>query len=647
MGLLLALLTTPLPASPVPKIMGLPTLLACLYFAFVYFAPGFLKSAMHPAAAQSAALTVGCAFAFGLGLLRIAPPRWLFFAGLLLSLAGGVADLLALWPDRDLLDVIASCFSNRHAFAGFMLVALFVCLISIERATGAKTTGRPPLWLFAAGILSLFALLLSDSRSAQGTFFLLLFPTLFLSLRLDFKEPHPERLAWVAATALGAGLIWINLPERQLHAAAHVFTENPLNELQQREAAWGAFSQSPWFGQGAGSYPWAARAMLPTLTSGDKGQTGIDSLWHELEWGFDQAQDQADLALTTAPLPSAASHPLQMLAEIGFVGYGLELTLLGLALFTLFRESLRFGTPSARFLGIALLGLSLHGLFTPSLEEPLMRIIYFGLIGYGASYAQSSHHFDRIFTSPWIRWVLRAALLVITAHVLWWVTLRWQAQRLFTATLAAAEDPRTFTDGMVAVLRKNPYHIEASYAYAQILVRFGRKDQALATIANVVRIAPDPPRQDLARASIHLLSGSPQEATRLLTPWIHRFHPPLPALEMAAEIYAATNQCEPLGRMLSDSARYRKAYPKPSPERYTVSRLQVEFMRGEEVNFLQRWFGGEGLRKRFASRRLAEYHRALEMHQRLNDVMQLGCDPGEIPQSGKVKKRRLWQIPKG
>jgi hypothetical protein len=195
--------------------------------------------------------------------------------------------------------------------------------------------------------------------------------------------------------------------------------------------------------------------------------------------------------------------------------------------------------------------------------------------------------------------------------------------------LAVADDPKAFTDGMAKVLSINPYHVEATYAYAQVLVRFGRKADALAHIDHLERVAPDPPRQDLARASIQLLGGSPHEATRLLAPWLHRRHPPMPALEMTVDIYAATQQCEPLRRLLTDSARFRRAFPKPDPELYTPSHLQKEFMRGEEVNFLQRWFAGRALRQRFADRRLAVYHRSFEMHQRLERVLRKACDSPE------------------
>jgi O-antigen ligase len=634
LGLLLILFT-----PHFPKHWGFASLLLFSHFLLSFFWRGH-----HPAAAQSAALTLACTFAFGIGLMRLAPPRALIFTALALSIAAALADLLALWPAmptgfigaRNLTDAIASCFENRHAFAAFMLVGLFACLSFIDMPS---TTTRPPVWLFAAALITLCALLLSDSRSAQGTFFLLLFPTLFLSLRLDFKEPHPERLAWVAAATLGAGLIWLNLPDRQWHATAHVFTENPLDILQQREAAKAAFVQSPWFGQGTGSYPWAARAMLPTLMSGDKTQSATDSIWQELQVGLDEAKDQADLALNPGPLPSAASHPLQMLAEIGFVGYALELAIFGLALFALFREALRYGTPSARFMGLALLGLFLHGLFTPALEEPVIRMIYFALIGYGASYAaRATDQPDlntvtgRLPTLPTfeVSFVLRVAAVVAWVFTAWLVTTRWQADRVFQATLAKADDPKSFTDGMVRILGINPYHVEATYAYAQILVRFGRKVEALGYIDRMERFAPDPPRQDLARASIQLLSGSPHEATRLLTPWLHRRHPPMPALEMTTDIYAGTRQCEPLRRLLADSTRFRRAFPKPDPELYTPSHLQREFMRGEEVNFLQRWFAGRALRKRFADRRLAIYHRALETHQRLEKVLQIGCESNEL-----------------
>ncbi len=612
----------------------------------------------HPQAPWSTGLTLACAFAFYLGWARVRLPGWALVGILWVSILYGIGDLLALWPAPIHHDALVSLFANRHAFAGLLLAGLFAHFFWLENeayrfrfwaapakpgvALAASPGAEMPrrhraLWLGASTLMVILALLLTDSRSAQGSLFLLLLPMMFMAVRLDFEEPPPERLLWVAGATLLAGLVWLNLPDRQWRATAHTFTEDPVISMQEREVAWQAFLQAKWLGHGSGAYPWAAREQLPHFSQGGQQTDFADSAWNQLEPLFDQTQTQADLALSAAHPILANSHVLQVLAENGFVGLLLEGALLALALLALFRRALREGHVESRYAAFALLALILHGLFTPALESPPLRVLYFGLIGYGAS-AWPGKEFWREAFSPWQIASARLFVLALLTYGAFGIYGQVQSEKLFRQAVQLSENPRELTNAVVATLEQNPLHVEANYAYAQVLAGFRRQAEALARLDLLADFAPDPPRQDLARASVLAQTGSTKEATALLAPWLHRRHPPLPTLEFSADLYAATNECESLGRLIADSTRLRSAYPQPDAARFTVSVLQQEFLVGEEVNFLQRWFGGKALRRHFMERRLASYQQALDARSRLEAVLRLGCGDKGSPRA----PRRTW-----
>jgi hypothetical protein len=58
------------------------------------------------------------------------------------------------------------------------------------------------------------------------------------------------------------------------------------------------------------------------------------------------------------------------------------------------------------------------------------------------------------------------------------------------------------------------------------------------------------------------------------------------------------------------------------------------------VNFLQRWFGGKALRRRFMERRLEDYHQALDARSRLETILRRGCGDEDNPRApGRVWHR--------
>jgi tetratricopeptide (TPR) repeat protein len=595
------------------------------------------------------ATALACGLAFWIGYSRQPLPKPWMLLGLTVTLLGGFLDLFALWPETAGSqmgygnDVVASFFENRHAFAAIVLVGLFLTFYWIEKTASprteslSKTNGESPavlknktapepppspkqLALWGFSLCLLVSLTLSDSRSGQGAFFLLFIPLLFLSVRLDFREPHPERLVWVASATLCAGLVWIHLPDRQLHAVVRVFTENPIEVMQHREAAKGLFTQKPWLGHGSGSYPWAARSLLPAMTSGSESLVSGDSLWHALEPGFDAAETQIDMAASAHILADADSHILQLLAENGFTGLALETMALGLALFGLLRHALKTGHAGSRYAAMALSALALHGLFSPALESPVVRALYFGLMGYGAAQWNGFR-----LTVPGLMWGLRALCLGLLVYIGLEFHRRQQADVYFEKALTHVENPKGFTDDLAKSLSYAPNHVESNYAYAQVLVRFGRLVEALQRIDLLAEHAPDPPRQDLSRATLFFAAGRTTEATHILRTWLHRQHPPLPALEMVAGIYRDTRNCESLQRLMADSVRLRAAFPQPQAALFTVSRMQADFETGEEVNFLQRWFGGRALRERYMQRRRESYQKALEARARIEKVLSTPC----------------------
>jgi len=621
-----------------PRQINLQVLLVWGYLLFLLLGRG-----NHPRVAWEMGLTLACAFAFYLGWSQIRLPRLALSLVVWASIVWAVIDLLSLpllsaWFSAH--DAVASFFQNRHAFAGLMLVAAFAHFYLIEKASPHLS-----VWLWTSTLGVLIALLLSDSRSAQGIFFVLFFPMVFLSLRLDFREPHPERLVWVAGITLCVGMVWLNLPDRQLHAAARVFTEDPGEVWQERQAAWLGFSASPWLGHGSGSYPWVARSFLPRLAEGGVNPSVTDdSLWNQLDPGLDQAVTFADMTLNAQSLPTAESHPLQILAEKGLIGLGMELAILALALFGLFRNTLKQGHAHTRFAGFALAGLYAHGLFTPALESAPLRVLLFGLLGFGASLwpGKSLHPTPKPgYRALPLAWMIRGLAFFLLSYALSLCYQVWKSESAFREALKHTGDPRRFTEEVTRSLLVFPRHVEANYAYAQILASFNQQDEALKRLDHLSRFAPDPPRQDLARASVLATTGNPEEAAAVLAPWLHRRHPPLAALEMSLDMYAQTGNCRAMGRLQADSSRFLREYPRPDPEKFTAAALQREFLAGEEVNFLQLWFGGRTLRQRYMNKRLEAYHAMLNAHERVLKALRRTCeDDSDIPAGKRHRHSR-------
>src|SRR5690606_33720872 len=153
--------------------------------------------------------------------------------------------------------------------------------------------------LYTSALLVVVSIALVGSSGVHATFFLCFLALLFVSVRLDFREPTLERLLWVAGMTLCFGLAWIHLPDRQLLDMTRLFSfsQNPL--LWAWSSAWQAFMDAPMFGAGTGSFPFA---VIP----------------HETAWL------PAPGGSVLPALLHARSHYLEILVENGTVGLGLE-----------------------------------------------------------------------------------------------------------------------------------------------------------------------------------------------------------------------------------------------------------------------------------------------------------------------------------
>jgi hypothetical protein len=73
----------------------------------------------------------------------------------------------------------------------------------------------------------------------------------------------------------------------------------------------------------------------------------------------------------------------------------------------------------------------------------------------------------------------------------------------------------------------------------------------------------------------------------------------------------------------------------PPSRNFTISGLDSLFRANHEVIFLQRWFGGESLRRKFVERRMNAYNQGIQNHDRIRFLKEMRCglggDPAETP----------------
>ncbi|MDB5105169.1 MAG: hypothetical protein JWP91_2858 [Fibrobacteres bacterium] len=560
---------------------------------------------------ESALLQVGILLAFLLGFVR-APlaHKWLVPALVLLCVARGLMDLITLSHlgigpaqvmgegyDAATAYHVTSFFGDKHSFGAMLILGAFLHFYLMEKGDPHKPV---QVFLYSASLLVLLSLLVVDSRLVQGAFFLCFLPVLFLSLKLDGREPPLERLAWITGITLSLGLAWINLPEMQLRKMASALSPSSPGFLPWAwGSAWRTFLASPFLGGGIGGFRYA---VVP----------------HQGVWPAHGTA--ADLPI----LFHAQNHFLETLAEGGAVCLALELMLVAGAFFGMARCYYREWSLEAKYAFFSLAAMAMIGMFCPVLDQAPGRIAYWALIGYGWSFLAAglpAHRFS--LTAKSLAGGALAALACL--HL----SLRMPellSERLYVKAVAIADsDPKAYTNLLVESLRLNPANEEANYGYVGVLAEFRREADAVNLVNYIQQYAPDGKKRDEVLARVYATLDRYDSSAKYASSILDWYPNHLPAMEILMNAVSHQDRCVSIDSLRTAFEALDGYYPMPPSQEFTMQGLDSLFSSNREVLFLQRWFGGKALRRRFVEKRLYAYSLSSENHNRLRLLKETRC----------------------
>jgi hypothetical protein len=426
-------------------------------------------SPIDPSLALAAWTTL---FAFMLG-TRGQPrpsPFWII-PGLSIVMAMGLADFFTLQPLSGAWVGPTSLFASRHDFAGMLLLGLFWCFYRLE--VSALRGGPLPLVGYALTLATLTVFLLAGSASALIAFFLILLALVFASVRLDFAEPKPERLLWVTLSTLIGSMILLHLPDSQWQWVSESLQQGTLPQAWRWESAWSAFQQHPFWGWG--SVPLQDILIAPI----------------QLSASLPEFKDAVSI-------PFLHSRLFQVALQNGLLGWLVEGLLWLSAITGFYHAATAKQNNAARFAGAAFVALSLHGLFSPALEREPLRLAYFCLMGYGVSFRKPSRNPSRSWGKipHWAPRLIIAGLAPFFLYPLWMEFRKVRADADYGKAMTFARtDKKAFTNGLVKLIEREPWHPEANLAYAQILSENGRWEDGLYKLERLethARVSPAP-----------------------------------------------------------------------------------------------------------------------------------------------------------
>ncbi len=592
----------------------------------------YFRLSRHAVFQEAAVAEVGVLLAFLLGFMR-APlaQKWLMPPLVLLCVMRGLLDLVTLSHlgaasgaaqaagdiDTAAAYYATSFFGDKHLFGSMLILGAFLHFYLMEKH---RDPHRPvQVLLYSSSLLVLLSILLVDSRIVQGVFFVCFLPLLFLSVKLDGREPRFERLAWITGITLALGLAWINLPEIQLHKMASALSPAaPGFRPWAWASAWHTWLSAPFLGSGIGGFRFS---VVP-----------FQGVWPGQGSG-------ADLPI----LYHAQNHYLEALAEGGAVYLTLELMLLFGAAYGLARVYFQEWRVEAKYALFSLAAMAMLGMFCPVLEQAPARIAYWALIGYGWSFLSVGIPTKRFPLAA--KTVAGGALAALACLHLYLRIPELLSDRYAMKAIAAEDDEKEYTDYLVKALNLNPANEDANYGYVRVLTGFRREKEAVERVMFVQHFAPDDKRRDesLARiyATLDRYDSSAKYARAMLT-W---YPSHLPAMEILMDAYAHQNRCRAVDSLREASLSLEGSYPLPPPQDYTVSGLDSLFSSNREVLFVQRWFGGQSLRRRFVESRLASYTRLTRDHDRLNFLKESRCeaDLTRVRKPTRSRARHLYR----
>ncbi|HKP96638.1 MAG TPA: hypothetical protein VJ385_12845, partial [Fibrobacteria bacterium] len=597
-----------------PRLQATRALVPFLVFwVFAYF-----RLSRNTVFQEAALLQVGVLLGFLLGYVR-APlaHKWLLPPLILLCVVRGLMDLVTLshlgtGPLQAVPDgfdaatayTVTSFFGDKHLYGGVLILGAFLHFYLMEKGDPHKPV---QVLLYTSSLLVLLSILVVDSRLVLGTFFLCFLPLLFLSVKLDGREPRLERLAWITGITLSLGFAWINLPEMQLHKMAAALSPSSPGFLPWAWAsAWRTWLASPLLGGGIGGFRYGV-VPYQGVWPASAGDAGLPVLFH------------------------AQNHFLETLAEGGAVCLALELLLLAGAAWGFARIYYREWRLEAKYAFFSLAALSMLGLFCPILEQAPARIAYWALIGFGWSYLAAGLPSRRLTLTA--KALAGGALISLACLHLCLRAPELLSERAYVKAVETADnDPKAYTNLLVEALRLDPGNEEANYSYVAVLAEFRREADAVKLIDYVQKFAPDAKRREEALARAYAILDRYDSSAKYAASVLEWYPNHLPAMEILMDAYAHQGLCRAVDSLRNASLALEFEYPMPPSQDFTISSLDSLFRTNREVLFLQRWFGGKSLRRKFVERRLYAYNQRIQNHARMRFLKETHCQgPDEAP----------------
>jgi hypothetical protein len=241
-------------------------------------------------------------------------------------------------------------------------------------------------------------------------------------------------------------------------------------------------------------------------------------------------------------------------------------------------------------------------------------------------------------------------LAVLVAGHLAGRAIELRSDRFYARAQAATGSTFQYAYLLTKALQINPRNEDANYASARILASYGKEKEALQRLDYIQSLAPDPVRHGEALSELYAILGRPDSAAHYAAHVLARHPRHLPSLELLASALPDSGRCDAKEALRRKASSLESSYPLPSPQSYTMAALDSLFGTNQDLNFVQRWFGGNALKKKFVERQLLEYSLSSQNHTRallLSDYRCLTPEADSLAQAEKAKARkhqRKWRM---
>jgi hypothetical protein len=267
---------------------------------------------------------------------------------------------------------------------------------------------------------------------------------------------------------------------------------------------------------------------------------------------------------------------------------------------------------------------------------------YWACVGYGWSFNAKGRPSPRYASA-----LLGAAILLPTLIHLYLRIPELRSDRVLALAIPLqVTNPKLYTDHLTEAMRINPRNESANYRYAEVLGKFHREKDAVNWIKFIQTFAPDSNLSSIYLSKIYFNLARYDSAAKYASHKLERRLSDLPNLEILIRSWMRQGNCKSIDSLQAALASLPQTYHQPATREYTVEGLNNLFRSNREILFLQRWFGGQGLRRAFIEERLLTYNRQFENHKKLNKLLQAPCSDSlqMVPPPSESPGRPLWKF---